>query len=63
MGKSISDLQWSHETMIRLIEVVQHNALVSERLSECTVAIGKAVVLLEGLIQEHLAHARRRRDD
>lgn len=63
MGKAISELQWSHETMLRLIELVQRNGLLTDQLRECLVAMSTAAVLLEGLIQNHLSYARRRRDD
>jgi hypothetical protein len=63
LGKSIGDLQWAHETLVRITEIVLTNGLLTERLSECVVQLQRAVVLLEGLIQEHLKYARRRSDD
>jgi len=63
LSKSISELQWSHETLLRILELVQRNGLLSEQLRECIIQMAKAAVLLEGLIQEHLVHARRRRSD
>lgn len=62
-AKTLSELQWAHETLIRLVEVVQKNGFVGERLSECVVQLTKGAVLLEGLIMERLSDARRRRDD
>lgn len=59
----MSELQWCHETLLRLIGIVQRNGLVSDRLHECVVAMSRAAVLLEGLIQEQLNHVRRRKDD
>jgi hypothetical protein len=63
LGKSISELQWAHETTMRIIEIVQENGFLTDRLADCVVQLSKGAVLLEGLIQEHLADARRRRDD
>jgi len=60
---SLADLAWAHETLLRLIWLVQMNAFVNDRRSECLVALSRSAVLLEGLIQEHLGDARRRRDD
>jgi hypothetical protein len=63
IAKSVGDLQWAHETMVRLAAIVHHNGLIGPKLNECVVQMQKAIVLLEGLIQEHLRHARRRHDD
>lgn len=60
---SVAELQWAHATLIRLISVVQLNGFVGTPLSECLIHMTKSVELLEGLIQEHLAKARLRRDE
>lgn len=62
-AKTLSELQWAHETLVRLIAIVQKNGLVGDRLSECIVQLTKGAVMLEGMIQERFADARRRRDD
>jgi hypothetical protein len=62
-GKALSDLQWAHMTLMHLIGVVQLNGLLTEKLGECVVELSKAAISLESVIQEHLAYARRRRDD
>ena len=62
-AESLRDLEWAHATLMRLIAVVQRNGFVGERLSECVVEMSKGAVLLEGLVQEQLVNARRRRDD
>ena len=63
IGKAISDLQWAHETLMRLIAIVQLNGLLTDRLGECVVTMSKAAVSLEGVVQEHLSYARRRKND
>ena len=63
VGKSISELQWAHHTLMRLIETVQLNGLVTEGLGECLVMMTKSAVLLEGLIHQNMFYARRRRED
>lgn len=62
-AKSIGDLQWAHETLIKLIEIVQRNGFVGDPLRECVVDLSKGAISLERLIQECLIHVRRRRDD
>ncbi len=62
-AKALNELQWAHQTLFRLIEIVQKNAFFSARLSECVVEMGKVAIMLEALIQEQLVNARRRRDD
>lgn len=62
-GKSLDDLQWAHSTLVRLVNLVQRNGLMGERLSQCVVHMGKSAILLEGVIQESLVNARRRTTD
>lgn len=62
-AKAVNELQWALATLIKLVETVQYNGFLTDRLSECVVAMTKAAVLLEGLIQEQLIHARRRQND
>jgi len=62
-AKSLSELQWAHETFMRLVILVQHNGLIGERLRECVLHMTKGTVLLEGIIQESTADARRRASD
>lgn len=62
-AKSLDDLQWAHATLLRLTTMVQRNGLMGERLALCVVQIAKTTVLLEGVIQEFLVHARRRTGD
>lgn len=61
--ESLSDLVWAHETLMRLMAVVQRNGLMGPRLSECVAKIGTGAILLEGVIQELAIHARRRKED
>lgn len=60
---SITELQWAHSTLMRLISLVQLNALIGDNQRECVVSMTRSAVMLEGLIQEHLAMARRLRFD
>jgi len=62
-AQSLNDLQWAHQTLVRMMALVQRHGLLGPRHSECVVQIGKSVVLLEGVIQESLADARRRKTD
>lgn len=60
---SLEDLTWAHATQLRLIDIVVRSGFVGERLTECLTQMTESAVLLEGLIQDQLIHARRRRDD
>lgn len=62
-SESITELQWAHQTLIRLIRIIQMNALATDQLRECLVSLTQSAVLLEGLIQAYCALARRRRLD
>lgn len=62
-AKSLADLQWAHETLMRLVSLVQRNGLVSDRLSQCVIHMGTSAILLEGVIQESVIHARQRKGD
>lgn len=60
---NISELQWAHETLIRLIKIVQLNGLLTDELRECVVSMTKCAVLLEGIIMAAIADMRRRRSE
>lgn len=61
--ESLTDLQWAHETLVRLVPLIQRKGLLGQRLDECLANICAGIVNLDGVIQEFAAHARRRRDD
>lgn len=60
---SLNELQWAHQTLMRLIVIVQRNGFVNDRLRGCLIHMSQSAVSLEGLIQDHLVLARRRRSD
>ena len=62
-AQNLSDLQWAHETLVRLVPLIQRKGLLGQRLEECLTQICHGIVLLDGVIQEFASHARRRKDD
>lgn len=60
---SLSELQWAHQTLMRLIEIVQYNALVSDGQRECIVEMSRCAIMIERLILDAMPEFRRRLND
>jgi hypothetical protein len=61
--QSLEELQWAQLTMKRIIEIMQFNGLIGPRLAEAVLQMSKASVLLEGIVKDAAANAKRRRTD
>lgn len=60
---SLTELQWAHQTLIRMVRVIAQHAYLGDAQIQANLHLSKGILWLETIIQEQTRMARRRHDD